>query len=950
MSLFTLNKEERNKLLTNSYNPLNYPTNYYEIYNREKSYRNLQNYDNLINITNENIDLDYSPNVEENLIYAPKDQVPYDFKLDKIINKLNEILKSYSQYIFICGGAALYYYAYKNVQITIDNNDVDIFLSYADENIAKEILLTIFNNNEFSSFSISEGAFSFKMNVEGEMFKIQIIKRLYQSPSEIIHGFDIDCSCILLTMDKKIFITERGLYSLKNQTNFINFDKLSPSYEDRLYKYYKRGFSMWIPEIQFFKQNFITDFRPYQRLEGSLKLYYNLLNGKKYTKSLSDYSNQESTFDDIQQIYDIKFKTLNPHEQISSTFNKTVHDDIKNWYVETNFVNYEYPPFLEKGNIHEIFESDIILGTNIRQSYFPKILRKVKENDYFNHLVTFLEIMGSDFVIVGSVALEALTNTQLFLKKKTLYQPEFCYVGKSDEFRTHLITLIEKIKTIYDSILDYKDSLDTMIDNFLNKPLTYEKMYIHFISSSINFGIIIHNRVFTDKRLIFDTQKNDIYRCYLTHEGKYYSDSIGKYNILYRYNNHSIINEYKFGITKIKEDINDIIDNIFVLYKNKKFKFYDNPRQLSELKGPTNFSFYKNFGENRRLLILGEKHETKDIQENENPNSFDVNIWLRKLSEQTPECLDIFLETNFVSSMSNKIFKNLKDFVTPIFAISNEFIDCLPQKKCFSSFVRYHLIDLRRIDSEESPFIKISGYIQNIQAIRGFEGFEGLANNYQIKINYGQIKTNYYNLEDFGNQISQSFLNRFLVKEKKNNKYKVLRYYSGWGDVKNKKNPEDKLLYEKAYSIMTYNLKSNFETKYDSYFVSKLDSYFELYIPKIKKAISKIPNFNVDLFFDTLIKCYDKVELNFIESLVAIHMDVYFLLRYLQTFNKLERGPQGCRDSSIAKNSIIYAGYSHSRVYNQFIKTWFNTNPIIEIKQDYSIQNVVLSEPFDFFG
>lgn len=89
----------------------------------------------------------------------------------------------------------------------------------------------------------SPNAVSFKIGIE-----YQVILRLYKSPSEIIHGFDVDCCCMGYD-GKRLWITQRGLYSLANGFNTVNFDRLSPSYERRLAKYGTRGIAVKIPNF-----------------------------------------------------------------------------------------------------------------------------------------------------------------------------------------------------------------------------------------------------------------------------------------------------------------------------------------------------------------------------------------------------------------------------------------------------------------------------------------------------------------------------------------------------------------------------------------------------------------------------------------------------------------------------------------------------------------------------
>lgn len=74
----------------------------------------------------------------------------------------------------------------------------------------------------------------------------QFIFRLYKAPTEVVHGFDVDC-CGILFDGKDLYATERALYSLKNKINWFDPKRASPSYAHRLVKYMARGFKIELP-------------------------------------------------------------------------------------------------------------------------------------------------------------------------------------------------------------------------------------------------------------------------------------------------------------------------------------------------------------------------------------------------------------------------------------------------------------------------------------------------------------------------------------------------------------------------------------------------------------------------------------------------------------------------------------------------------------------------------
>lgn len=84
--------------------------------------------------------------------------------------------------------------------------------------------------------------------------EIQVILRAYRTPSEIIHGFDVD-SCSFLYDGYKIFATKRAIFSINHGFNTVSFSRLSPSYPYRLAKYGTKGVAVKVPEFSRAKVN-----------------------------------------------------------------------------------------------------------------------------------------------------------------------------------------------------------------------------------------------------------------------------------------------------------------------------------------------------------------------------------------------------------------------------------------------------------------------------------------------------------------------------------------------------------------------------------------------------------------------------------------------------------------------------------------------------------------------
>ena len=81
--------------------------------------------------------------------------------------------------------------------------------------------------------------------------KVQIVLRLYDSPTEVLLGFDVD-SCCCAFDGKEVWVTPRCIAALQSGMNILNPLHAWPNkaaYELRLAKYAARGFAVWAPGI-----------------------------------------------------------------------------------------------------------------------------------------------------------------------------------------------------------------------------------------------------------------------------------------------------------------------------------------------------------------------------------------------------------------------------------------------------------------------------------------------------------------------------------------------------------------------------------------------------------------------------------------------------------------------------------------------------------------------------
>lgn len=78
--------------------------------------------------------------------------------------------------------------------------------------------------------------------------KVQIILRLYSTISEILHGFDLGSSAVGFD-NGKVYFTTLSKHSYEYLVNIVDPSRRSTTYELRLIKYYQRGFSIVMPDL-----------------------------------------------------------------------------------------------------------------------------------------------------------------------------------------------------------------------------------------------------------------------------------------------------------------------------------------------------------------------------------------------------------------------------------------------------------------------------------------------------------------------------------------------------------------------------------------------------------------------------------------------------------------------------------------------------------------------------
>jgi len=126
----------------------------------------------------------------------------------------------------------------------LPGSDIDLFLYGLNAQQAEDKLLEIYdavqaaNPYEIKAFRSTH---AITLVSQYPFRHVQIVLRLYNSPSEVLMGFDVD-ACAVGYNGKDVFCCPRTALAIMTQSNTVDMSRRSPSYEMRLAKYAQRGY------------------------------------------------------------------------------------------------------------------------------------------------------------------------------------------------------------------------------------------------------------------------------------------------------------------------------------------------------------------------------------------------------------------------------------------------------------------------------------------------------------------------------------------------------------------------------------------------------------------------------------------------------------------------------------------------------------------------------------
>lgn len=171
------------------------------------------------------------------------------------------------------------------------------------------------------------------VDLQNSTYIHQIVLRIYKSVSEILTGFDIDCSGAAYD-GKQVLCTPRALQSYMTQINHIDLSRRSPSYENRLSKYSHRGFEVYWPDLDRDRVDPTIFERSFQRTLGLARLL--VLERLPTSSARDDYMDQRR-----QERGRPPIDRYHRHlRSLAGNIKENHEDEVADWLTEEEVSNY----------------------------------------------------------------------------------------------------------------------------------------------------------------------------------------------------------------------------------------------------------------------------------------------------------------------------------------------------------------------------------------------------------------------------------------------------------------------------------------------------------------------------------------------------------------------------------------------------------------------------------
>jgi hypothetical protein len=195
-------------------------------------------------------------------------------------------------------------------------------------------------------------------------FEFQLIFRLYQTVSEILHGFDLGSSAVGFD-GKQVYFTTLGKFCYEHSCNIVDTTRRSTTYEHRLEKYFDRGFNIVVPKLnmnKLKKDYFKFGLEEICNTPYFIFSYTDIIGNKIVVKKFyNQYVNKIDT--SIPNVYtsDYKIDDINEYNSFRINLYNLVHDINYMYYTSTsldidNIDILNKSPRISKGGIISFYE------------------------------------------------------------------------------------------------------------------------------------------------------------------------------------------------------------------------------------------------------------------------------------------------------------------------------------------------------------------------------------------------------------------------------------------------------------------------------------------------------------------------------------------------------------------------------------------------------------------
>ncbi|KAL9113514.1 MAG: hypothetical protein Q9227_002251 [Pyrenula ochraceoflavens] len=249
-------------------------------------------------------------------------------------------------------------------------SDVDLFIYGLDEKQAVEKIRQIeskIRDSILSETTTIRTKNAITIASQYPIRHVQIVLRLYKSVSEILTGFDVDCSSVAYD-GSQVWATPRAIGAFMTQINTVDLSRRSPSYENRLSKYSHRGFEVYWPLLDRSRIDPTIFERSFSRVMGLARLL--VLEKLPHPNDRDDYLAKRRAERGRPELpWNARYRRLLP-----GNVKDQQPDDVAEWVEEDEVSNYHtftvpYGPKYNAKKIEKLlFTKDLLLNAEWNRS------------------------------------------------------------------------------------------------------------------------------------------------------------------------------------------------------------------------------------------------------------------------------------------------------------------------------------------------------------------------------------------------------------------------------------------------------------------------------------------------------------------------------------------------------------------------------------------------------